>query len=112
MTVFIRYHHTNRDPAFAINGRLKRPRIETYINALDSASQRTDRTITSRINGCTHLLVVPSDDTEKSWWAPFETGEATIISRHIVSFHTEAAALPEYLGKVANSQKTTLTLAF
>ncbi|MFC6339007.1 TIR domain-containing protein [Pseudomonas sp. CCM 7891] len=102
MPVFISYRHTDRVQAMAINARLTRANIKTYIDVLDAESQTTDDitgVITRRITECTHLLAVVSEHTARSWWVPFEIGEATISNRRICSFKTGTSELPLYLDK-------------
>ncbi len=48
---------------------------------------------------CTHLIAVVSESTARSWWVPFEIGEATISYRRIASYRTGYSQLPEYLSK-------------
>lgn len=102
MTVFISYRHTDRDKALAINEKLKRENIPTYLDVLDPESQTTDditSIITRNIVRCTHLIAVISSATTLSWWVPFEIGEATITERRIASYKTGYGELPEYLKK-------------
>ncbi|WP_308723947.1 toll/interleukin-1 receptor domain-containing protein [Metapseudomonas otitidis] len=102
MAVFISYRHSDRDVALAINEKFRIKGIKTYIDVLDAESSSTDditAVITDRIASCSHLLAVVSQDTAKSWWVPFEIGEATIIARRISSYKTGALQLPDYLQK-------------
>ncbi|PHN27060.1 toll/interleukin-1 receptor domain-containing protein [Pseudomonas sp. ICMP 460] len=102
MPVFISYRHTDRAQAIAINAQLSRANIKTYLDVLDAESHTTDditNVITRRITECTHLLAVVSEHTARSWWVPFEIGEATISNRRICSFKTGASELPLYLDK-------------
>ncbi|VVP05971.1 toll/interleukin-1 receptor domain-containing protein [Pseudomonas sp. B21128] len=102
MPVFISYRHMDRAYAMAINSRLIRANIKTYLDVLDLESQTTDDitgVITRNITECTHLLAVVSEKTALSWWVPFEIGEATISNRRICSFRTGPAELPLYLDK-------------
>lgn len=102
MPVFISYRHSDRATALYVNERLKTKGINTYLDVLDSESQSTDditSVITKRVESCTHLIAVVSQDTAKSWWVPFEVGEATIISRRIASYKTGHLELPAYLQK-------------
>ena len=102
MPVFISYRHMDRAHAMAINSRLIRANIKTYLDVLDPESQTTDDitgVITRNITECTHLLAVVSEKTALSWWVPFEIGEATISNRRICSFRTGPAELPLYLDK-------------
>jgi len=102
MPVFISYRHSDRDTASTINMQLKAKGIKTYFDVLDEESRNTDditTVITKNISKCTHLLAVMSNQTARSWWVPFEIGEATITARRIASFQTSNADLPEYLSK-------------
>ncbi|CEL27241.1 toll/interleukin-1 receptor domain-containing protein [Pseudomonas fluorescens] len=102
MPVFISYRHMDRAYAMAINSRLIRADIKTYLDVLDLESLTTDDitgVITRNITECTHLLAVVSEKTALSWWVPFEIGEATISNRRICSFRTGPAELPLYLDK-------------
>ena len=102
MPVFISYRHMDRAYAMAINSRLIRADIKTYLDVLDLESLTTDDitgVITRNITECTHLLAVVSEKTALSWWEPFEIGEATISNRRICSFRTGPAELPLYLDK-------------
>ena len=102
MPVFISYRHMDRAYAMAINSRLIKADIKTYLDVLDLESLTTDDitgVITRNITECTHLLAVGSEKTALSWWVPFEIGEATISNRRICSFRTGPAELPLYLDK-------------
>lgn len=105
MPVFISYRHTDRDYAILIDQQLKVAGIKTYLDVLDEESQKsTDEItniITQRMRECTHLIAVISDDTSKSWWVPFEIGEATFAENRITTFQLNIAddRLPSYLKK-------------
>jgi hypothetical protein len=100
MPVFISYRHTDRPTARVIQQRLTDKGIKTYLDVLDVESAQTENitaTISKNILLATHLIAVMSNDTAKSWWVPFEIGEATITNRRIASYRTGALRLPEYL---------------
>ncbi|WP_079254097.1 toll/interleukin-1 receptor domain-containing protein [Endozoicomonas arenosclerae] len=102
MPVFISYRHTDREQAFLIQHRLNNVGIQTYLDVLDTDSKTTDnitQVITENIRKCTHLIALVSDDTIKSWWVPFEIGEATMAERRIATFKNTYSPLPEYLQK-------------
>lgn len=102
MTVFISYRHTDLRTASTINDVLNAAGITTYLDKLDAESQTTEditSVITRKIAQSSHLIAVVSAQTALSWWVPFEIGEATIVGRRIVSFHTGGNRLPEYLDK-------------
>jgi hypothetical protein len=102
MTVFISYRHSDEAQATKINQTLKASGIKTYMDKFDHESQNSDdntitEIITQRMHICTHLLAVMSSETAKSWWVPFEIGEATALSRRITSFRQGYVELPPYL---------------
>lgn len=100
MTVFISHRHSDTTQALSISSYLKEHGIRTYLDVLDPESQTTDNitaVITKNIASCTHLIAVMSHDTAKSWWVPFEIGEATITNRRIASYRIGYSQLPEYL---------------
>lgn len=78
--------------------------IECYIDDLDEvagAARQTNRItdlILKRLEDCTHLLAVVTENTEGSWWVPFEIGVARRAPR-VISTYTDlyGSDLPEYL---------------
>lgn len=102
MSVFISYRHSDEGQAIKINNILKSSGIETYLDRFDAESQNSDDNtitdiITQRVSTCTHLLAIMSSETAKSWWVPFEIGEATALSRRITSFRQGYIELPPFL---------------
>ena len=78
--------------------------IKCYIDDLDEvagAARQTNRItdlILKRLEDCTHLLAVVTENTEGSWWVPFEIGVARRAPR-VISTYTDlyGSDLPEYL---------------
>lgn len=102
MPVFISYQQKDIVTAGIIYITLSQAGIETYWDRVDSESQTTDditSVITKNINQCTHLITIISDETAKSWWVPFEIGEATIVENRISTFQLNSQELPDYLKK-------------
>lgn len=105
MPVFISYRHTDRQLAISIDQKLKSEGIKTYLDVLDEESLLSTEDITNiitrRMKECTHLLAIISDDTSKSWWVPFEIGEATFAENRIATFQKDIDddKLPIYLKK-------------
>ena len=103
MPVFISHKNTDSREAIIINEYLKSRGISTYLDVMDLESQSTDditSLITSRIKNSTHLIAVVSQNTQSSWWVPFEIGEATYGLRRICSYKlSNVYNLPEYLEK-------------
>ena len=46
---------------------------------------------------CSQLLAIISSYTLKSWWVPFEIGEATALARRITSYKNGNMDLPPFL---------------
>lgn len=105
MPVFISYRHTDRISAIEIDKRLRNAQIVTYLDVLDEASinatEEITNIITDRMSQCTHLIAIISDDTSKSWWVPFEIGEATYAQNRIATYQLGISddKLPSYLMK-------------
>ena len=78
--------------------------IECYIDDFDEVAgiaQKTNRItdrILERLEYCTHLLALVTENTEGSWWVPFEIGVARRAPRVISTFtNLYGSDLPEYL---------------
>ncbi len=78
--------------------------IPVYIDEIDGDVNKAQRTaaitalLVDRINRCTNLLAVVTQNTQGSWWVPFEIGVARQAPRVITCLtDQEDASLPEYL---------------
>ncbi len=78
--------------------------IKCYIDDFDEDAEeaRATNRITDRIlehlESCTHLLALVTENTEGSWWVPFEVGVARRAPRVISTFtNLDNWNLPEYL---------------
>lgn len=103
MPVFISHKDSDSTSALSISRFLDNRGIRNYVDVLDKSTQSTDditSLITRRIGECTHLIAVMSTETAKSWWVPFEVGEATFGLRRISSYDLGAGyQFPDYLRK-------------
>ena len=105
MPVFI--SHRTADDAIAqqVASRLKSHHgITCYVDDIDDELRRARGTarvttlIVDRLNACTNLLAIVTQNTEGSWWVPFEVGVARQSPRVITSFtNLYDSSLPEYL---------------
>ena len=101
MPVFI--SHTTADDALSrqVYDRLtNRHGIKCYIDDLDKQGSTTNVTalVVRRLKDCTNLLALVTQNTDASWWVPFEVGVAREAPRIISSFsNLDQYALPEYL---------------
>ena len=105
MPVFISHRTADDAVAQQVASRLKyRHGITVYIDDIDQQVSRARGTpaitalLVRRVNECTNLLAIVTQNTQGSWWVPFEIGIARQAPRVITSFTNQAdASLPEYL---------------
>jgi hypothetical protein len=108
MPVFISHRTIDNSIALEVKQRLETWHgITCYIDDLDRAAgiARTTRQITGlilqRLESCTHLLAVVTENTKGSWWVPFEVGVARRAPRAISTYTPlcllDSPGLPEFL---------------
>lgn len=105
MPVFISHRTADDRIAQQVAYRLKQHHnIPVYIDDIDQQLQRARGTpaitalLVQRLNQCTNLLAIVTQNTQGSWWVPFEVGVARQAPRVITSFTDQAdSSLPEYL---------------
>ncbi len=77
--------------------------VKCYIDELDEQIKKTDditNLIMKRVNECSHMMVVVSENTQGSWWVPFEIGVASRADRRITTYnYRENIRLPDFLTK-------------
>lgn len=89
MPVFISHKKLNREGAIGIASYLKSRGIKCYVDEFDPSLQTTSditSAIINRVKAWTHLMAVVSENTNSSWWVPFEIGVASEVGNRIVSF--------------------------
>jgi hypothetical protein len=90
--------------ARGVYAQLDRRGISCYLDDLDRAAGAARGTpaitglILERLERCTHLLAVVTNNTLRSWWVPFEVGVARRAPR-VISTYTNLglSPLPEFL---------------
>ncbi len=105
MPVFISHRTADDEIAKAVYQRLRfHHNIECYIDDIDEELRRARGTavvtslIVERLNACTNLLAIVTQNTQGSWWVPFEVGIARQAPRVITSFTNQRdSAMPEFL---------------
>ncbi len=101
MKVFI--SHKNIDYAIALQVQkvLTENKVEAYLDLLDNSITGTGEKLTKHIkkklNECSDILVVMSENTKSSWWVPFEIGMAAQKDLPTVSYLQSGITLPDYL---------------
>jgi hypothetical protein len=102
MPVFLSHKREDKEAAVRVANFLTTHRVTCYLAILDPAIQTTDditSTLMVKVRGCTHLMAVVSEYTQKSWWVPFEVGVASELDRRITTFRLTAVPLPDFLTK-------------
>lgn len=101
MKVFISHKNTDQYIARRVLEVLKSQGVDAYLDLLDNTvvykGELLTKHIKSKINECTDILVVMSEETRYSWWVPFEIGMATQKDLPTVSYLQSGVELPDYL---------------
>ncbi|HFE9702713.1 TPA: TIR domain-containing protein [Clostridium perfringens] len=100
-TIFISHKKEDSGPAEYVCSFLKKLGVNAYLDLLEGdlllKGEALTNHIKKRLNSCTDLLVIMSDNTEKSWWVPFEIGMASQNDFPIVTYLINNVPLPDYL---------------
>lgn len=104
MPVFISHRSADDEIANAVYRRLKyHHNIECYLDDIDDtlkskSEQELTQWLVKKINECTNLLAIMTQNTQGSWWVPYEIGVAKQAPRVITSFtNLQEYQLPGYL---------------
>jgi TIR domain len=105
MPVFISHRTADDVIARSVRDRLTNVHgITCYLDDLDkeagpaNQNHRVTALIVNRLNACTNLLALVTQNTRGSWWVPFEVGVARQAPRIITSYTNLAQAeLPQFL---------------
>lgn len=101
MKVFISHKNTDQYIARRVLEVLKSQGVDAYLDLLDNTvvykGELLTKHIKSKLNECTDILVVMSEETRYSWWVPFEIGMATQKDLPTVSYLQSGVELPDYL---------------
>ena len=101
MKVFISHKQEDSVVAQDVLNILKKNKVDAYLDLLDHSivfkGELLTNHIKKRLNECTDLLVVLSEQTKTSWWVPFEIGMASQKDFPIVNYLKAGIVLPDYL---------------
>lgn len=101
MKVFISHKQEDANIAKGIYGYLTEKQIEAYLDVLDEQIVNDGEALTvhlkKKLNECSDILVVMSENTRYSQWVPFEVGMAAQTDKPTVTFLQEYVLLPEFL---------------
>lgn len=66
-------------------------------NSITVTGEKLTKHIKGKLNECSDILVVMSENTKSSWWVPFEIGMAAQKDLPTVSYLQSGIVLPDYL---------------
>lgn len=105
--VFISHKSEDKLRAKHIGDALNKLGIDVYLDMFDDGLQRATAIgdnkqivwhIQKAISVSTHMLILLSKDTARSWWVPYEIGYAQKSNRDIASYLlTQGLERPDYL---------------
>ena len=99
--IFISYQRNDELVAKLLDTYLRKCGLDTYLDVFDSDLTGDGIILTKRIREMlelsSHLLTVLSENTQKSWWVPFEIGIATEKDRPIANYFHDVIQVPGYL---------------
>lgn len=110
--VFVSYQHSDQDTALELAGNLDRRGRRVFIDVHDDTllpgQKDLDDALVTAILKSDTMIVVVSDETQKSWWVPWEIGVSTPFRRPKALYKPRAhRALPTYLEKLRRLQDST-----
>lgn len=105
--VFISHKYEDLEAAREIAAYIQDSEIDVYLddndNGLQEAAENNDsekivRCIETALKSSTHILVLITENTRKSWWVPYETGYAKNGGKNIASLLLKNVdEFPDYL---------------
>ena len=103
--VFISHKSEDAPKASLVAQQFERQGVSYYLDVLDDNLFGSGEILTNhlrnKLNECTHLLAIITNNTKISWWVPFEIGLATEREYPISSYvsYWDKQRLPDYLWK-------------
>ena len=102
MPVFISHRKSDADLARGVFNYLESKSVQAYLDELDENLQNSSNitaVILTRLSQCSHLLAIVTQNTNGSWWVPWEIGVATKSDTRIASItrQLDRNTLPAYL---------------
>ncbi|MGE4131429.1 MAG: toll/interleukin-1 receptor domain-containing protein [Bdellovibrionales bacterium] len=98
--IFISHRYADEQKARELSSLLKSKDVESYLDVLDPATRATvdiTKHIMKNLDGCSHLIVIFSVNTNGSLWVPFELGAAYKGEKGIGTLLVDNVATPQYL---------------
>ena len=102
--VFLSYQHNDRDIALRLSLYLNTMGRSVYLDVHDDALKPgdgdLDNALLTAIGNSDSMVIVVSDDTQMSWWVPWEVGAFTPYGKPKALYKLTDTTLPTYLGRL------------
>ena len=110
--VFLSYRHTGKttawDLAHDLDRRGRRVFIDVHDNTLVPGQENLDDALVTAIDNARTMIIVVSDETQGSWWVPWEIGVSTPFGKPRAMYKLQTSRpLPAYLEKLQRLQSST-----
>ena len=109
--VFVSYQYKDQDTALTLAKELSDRKWDVYIDVHDDTllpgDSNVDEALVEAIGNAATMLIVVSDDTQGSWWVPWEIGVSTPSGKPRALYRpTARQPMPDYLEKLDRLQST------
>ena len=110
--VFLSYRHTDKTTAWDLAHYLDLRGIRVFIDVHDDSlvpgQEDLDDALVTAIDNARTMIIVVSDETQGSWWVPWEIGVSTPFGKPRAMYKPQAyGQLPAYLVKLKRLQSST-----
>ena len=107
--MFVSYQHSDQHTALELardlDRRGRRVFIDVHDDTLLPGQKGLDDALVTAIRKSDTMIIVVSDETQKSWWVPWEIGVSTPFRRPKALYKPQAyRALPAYLERLRRLQ--------
>ena len=103
--VFLSYRHSEKATAWELahdlDRRGRRVFIDVHDNTLVPGQENLDDALVTAIDNARTMIIVVSDETQGSWWVPWEIGVSTPFGKPRAMYKPQTSRpLPAYLEKL------------
>ena len=110
--LFLSYRHTDKNTAWFLAHYLDHQGIHVFIdvhdNSLVPGQKDLDDALVTAINNAKTMTIIVSDETQGSWWVPWEVGVSTPFGIPWATYKPQTSRpLPAYLAKLMRLRNAT-----
>ena len=110
--VFLSYRHADQPTALGLANDLDRQGRRVFIDVHDDAlapgEVELDDALMTAIDKSNAMIVIVSDETQSSWWVPWEIGVSTAFGKPRALYKPQThGPLPAYLEKLKRLRNST-----